>query len=42
MKIGKGTHFQKKFDDLMIFSYNKIYDGNFQSQNVRSLPIVKQ
>jgi len=26
----------------MIFSYDKIYDHNFQSQNVRSLLIVKQ
>ena len=30
MKIWKGPHFQKKiYDDFMIFSYDKIYDGKF-------------
>ena len=26
MKIWKGSHFQKNYDDFMIFSYDKIYD----------------
>jgi len=29
MKIWKGPHFQKNYDDIMIFSYDKIYDGKF-------------
>ena len=29
MKIWKGLHFQKNYDDFMIFSYDKIYDGKF-------------
>jgi len=29
MKIWKGPHFQKIYDDVMIFGYNKIYDGKF-------------
>jgi len=29
MKIWKGPHFQKNYDDFMIFSYDKIYDGKF-------------
>jgi len=29
MKIWKEPHFQKIYDDFMIFSYDKIYDGKF-------------
>ena len=30
MKIWKKLHFQKNYDDFMIFSYDKIFDGKFQ------------
>jgi len=29
MKIWKGPHLKKIYDDFMIFSYDKIYDGKF-------------
>ena len=29
MKIWKGPLFKKIYDDFMIFSYDKIYDGKF-------------
>jgi len=29
MKIWKGPHFQKNYDDFMKFSYDEIYDGKF-------------
>ena len=42
MKIWKGPHFQKNYDDFMIFSYDKIYDGKFPVTNVRFPLIIKQ
>ena len=43
MKIW-GPHFQKMYDDFMIFSpvMTKLMITNFQSQNVRSPLIAKQ
>jgi len=41
MKIWKGPHLKKIYDDFMIFSYNKVYDGKFPVKNVRSPLIVK-
>jgi len=29
MKIWKGPHFQKVYDNFIIFSYDKIYDHKF-------------
>ena len=42
MKIWKGHIFKKIYDDFMIYSNDKIYDGKFPVKNVRSPLIVKQ